>query len=68
MQLIAAYLGFVLIIVALGLSIISIGVLSIALYEGTGWIWSQLYSRTTARKDGSPRKYDASVPRITEAI
>jgi hypothetical protein len=51
MQAIAAYLIFMLTLVALGLSIIFAGVLSIALYEGTSWIWSHLHSRALARAE-----------------
>jgi hypothetical protein len=39
MQAIAAYLIFVVVLVALGLLVICAGVLSIALYEGMSWTW-----------------------------
>lgn len=52
MQAIAAYLIFTLALIALGLSTIVAGVLSIALYEGASWMWSRLYS-PALRKRGS---------------
>jgi hypothetical protein len=45
MQIIAAYMEFMLFVVAFGLSIICVGVFSIALCEGTSWIWVHLHSR-----------------------
>jgi hypothetical protein len=44
-QVIAAYVAFLLVLVAFGLSIICVGVLSIVLCEGANWAWSRFYSR-----------------------
>jgi hypothetical protein len=49
MQAIAAYLIFMLAFITLGLSIIVSGVVSIALYEGSSWIWSRLSSTSFVR-------------------
>ena len=43
MQTLAAYLAFMLVVMALGLSVICIGVCSIALYEGASVVWSRLH-------------------------
>ena len=49
MQAIGAYLIFLLAVVALGLSVICAGALSIAIYEGGSWLSSRLYPRAIAR-------------------
>jgi hypothetical protein len=42
MQAVAAYFIFILVVAGLGLTIIFVGVLSVALYEGARWLWSRL--------------------------
>jgi hypothetical protein len=50
MQLIGAYLIFLLVIVALGLGVILCGVVAIALYEGA--VWFRTAHRFAARPQG----------------
>ena len=50
MQAVSTYLIFILVFMALVLSIVAAGVLFIALYEAGSWIWSLLHSRPLGPK------------------
>ena len=49
MQTIAAYLIFMLMVVALGLAVILSGVIVLAAYEGASWLRERLHSSQTLR-------------------